>query len=271
VTIQVLEEYKALIANTKSDLEDRLETIDDKMQSTSETTQPPEQKANDQKEIQEEKDSATQCLEICAQVSVHLDQVRRTIWIGKENPAGGSQDRVTTLDMLLSSRFTTAESITNCESILKAQSVRLKSRLDDIDSQLQEEPKPDSITSQAPERENIEDEYESTKQSLAMVEEASQRAAKKGMNYYEDIQLAEDTRQVIVSTFGDLISAKSISVGARSVNYMGQMSDASLQQLAKTVRHAIEPDAISVDTQPGASQHFESRYGTGIPVRRGSP
>jgi hypothetical protein len=267
VTIQVLDDYKSLIADTKSDLQERLDTIDAKLSLMAvTTTMPPEEAAKDHRQFQEERDGTRLCLEICSKVSLHLEQVRRSVWIGEAAPAGVTMERTTSLDKLVSSRFTTAESLTSCEDILKAQSARLR---DHLERSSQSSDEPELSKEQIAERQRIKNEYETTKMSLALCEEASQRADEKGTSYYEDIQLAEDTKQVIVSTIGDLISAKGITVGPRSINFMGQMSNESLQQLAHSVRNIPVSEDVSVDTKPGANMRFENRYGTGKAVRGG--
>ena len=55
------------------------------------------------------------------------------------------------------------------------------------------------------------------------------------VNRFEDICVAEDGIQIISSTTGDLIQAKNISVGVRSVQCLGQLSDASIQRVSGAV------------------------------------
>ena len=51
------------------------------------------------------------------------------------------------------------------------------------------------------------------------------------MDRFEGIYVAEDRVQVIVSTREDLIHAKNISAGARSVQCISQLSDSTKRQL----------------------------------------
>jgi hypothetical protein len=55
------------------------------------------------------------------------------------------------------------------------------------------------------------------------------------INRFEDICVAEDGIQIISSTTGDLIQAKNISVGVRSVQCLGQLSDTSIRRVSGTV------------------------------------
>jgi hypothetical protein len=83
------------------------------------------------------------------------------------------------------------------------------------------------------EQERLQEEIDSIKQSLSICIEASQKAHNNRTNIFEDVAMADDGHQVIVSTFGDLISARRITAGARSIQWFGQMSDESLQQLSQ--------------------------------------
>ncbi|KFZ20068.1 hypothetical protein V502_03374 [Pseudogymnoascus sp. VKM F-4520 (FW-2644)] len=52
-------------------------------------------------------------------------------------------------------------------------------------------------------------------------------------SFFEDVTTNEDAHLVIVSTHGDPISAKRISVEARTSKWLGHMSDQSLQTLSQ--------------------------------------
>jgi len=69
VTADVLEEFKEMITNTTSDLEDHLLEIDNKLQILStQGSRMSNEHSDDRKTIEEERDSTKQCLRICAQV-----------------------------------------------------------------------------------------------------------------------------------------------------------------------------------------------------------
>ena len=102
----------------------------------------------------------------------------------------------------------------------------------------------------------------STKQCLAICASASEKANEDRTNVFEDVSLAEDGHQVIVSTIGDLILARRVSAGARSTQWMGQMSDDSLQHLAKVVGRSVIGNTAAPES--GADAEFEGRYGKGV-------
>jgi hypothetical protein len=70
--------------------------------------------------------------------------------------------------------------------------------------------------------------------------------------------MADDGHQLIISTMGDLISARRVTVGSRSIQWLGQMSDTSLQQLSKDQDTSERGGQASFE----AGTHFENRHGT---------
>jgi hypothetical protein len=87
------------------------------------------------------------------------------------------------------------------------------------------------------------EEFESIRQCLNICMHASEEAEKVRVNIVEDITTAEDSRQVLVSTIGDLITARRVDAGARSLQCIGQMSDETLQQLSRA--HGIPPAEVA--------------------------
>jgi hypothetical protein len=87
VTSTVLKEYKEMIAETKSDLEDRKEALDDRLKNISSLRgNLLEGELNDRIWTQQERDSTMQCLEICAEVLMHIDQVQPNVLINISTP-----------------------------------------------------------------------------------------------------------------------------------------------------------------------------------------
>jgi hypothetical protein len=104
-------------------------------------------------------------------------------------------------------------------------------------------------------QERIQEEIDSIKQCLAICAEASVQAGQDRTNIFEDVSMTDDGRQAIVSTIGDLVSAKRITAGARSMQLMGQMSDESLQHFSRDRYHATE------EKGPKTGGGFEDRHG----------
>jgi hypothetical protein len=263
--VRVLKEYKDLITNTTADLEEHLQQIDDKLQALSlQDLAISDEIVAERRQIQEERDSTQQCLKICAQVVTHIDQHQPTIFENTSTPSDGYQAPDTKLGGFPSARIITADTFKVCKEKLSDTTMKLESHLQDIDNRLQNLSLPGSKNSndQVAEQERIKEELDSIKQCLAICAQASTQANKERVNIFEDISMTDDGHQVLVSTIGDLISARRVTAGARSRQWLGQMSDDSLQQLSQNSSHFAAEK--SVESQTERSGNFEGRYGVGL-------
>ena len=180
-------------------------------------------------------------------------------------PLAGSKEPVLTFKGLLSARQTTADTIKACKEKLSVTSTQLEKHLQDLNNRLQKfsSPSPTQSKEAADEQDRMKEEMESIKQCLVICSQAVKQAER--TNDYEDISMADDGQQVVVSTIGDLISAKRITAGNRSFQWLGQMSDESLQQLSRDRNLSATDNAAQQQT--GRDAHFEGRYGTGVKLR----
>ena len=81
VTDNLVKDYKSLLTNTTSDLDERLKEINVRLQTLSIEGPPISvEDAVERDRIQEEKDSTKQCLTICAQASQNVNQVRTHVF-----------------------------------------------------------------------------------------------------------------------------------------------------------------------------------------------
>lgn len=234
VTIQLLREYKELIDNTTCDLQELLQqTNNGARQSYLQQTTSAGEDAGTLDDLEQERTSIRQCLEICKQVSAHLDQVQMDA-LPDMIAAPGDSSALLVRDRSSHARFITKERLKDCKRGLGFTINDLESRLDTANKRLAqlsaEEPSTNGV---AFARQAIGEEVKSIKQCLAICEEADEQVVNERINVFEDITLAEDGQQIIVATLGDLIAAKRVSAGARSTQWLGQMSDASLQKLSE--------------------------------------
>lgn len=162
--------------------------------------------------MQREEESTKQCLSICNQVSEHVDQIRT-------NPA--KSIFADTLDEIKGR-------LTKTTSELEGYLQRIENRLYILKAQ-------ETVLSNkdTSERERIQKEKASIIQSLTIAAEVAEQVTKAQESTFDNITAAEDSYQVTVSTIGDLISAKRVTAGHRSMSFLGQISDVALQQLAQ--------------------------------------
>jgi hypothetical protein len=264
-TANVLEEYKEMIANTTTDLEDHLKDLDDKMKTLSlQGISISDEDAVERQQIQEEKDSTQQCLGICAKVFTHIDQIQASTFEDISTPAGNYERFSPRPAELPFARAVTSDAFKTCKSTLSDVTTQLKTHLQDIDSRLQQfaMPSSDKPIEQNSELEKLKEELLSVKQCLAICDQASSQANQERTNFFEDVSMADDGHQVLVSTIGDLVSAKRVTAGARSAQWIGQMSDDSLQLLSQNRDHITFGNVIG--SGKGINPQFEDRHGTGF-------
>ncbi|KAF2176781.1 hypothetical protein K469DRAFT_645268 [Zopfia rhizophila CBS 207.26] len=264
VTLKVLDEYKEIIKNTTSDLEEHLQEIANKLQiPSSEGSAISEEDEAERKRMREELDSTQQCLDICAQVSAHIDQVQPKVITNFPPASDAPQQQFTMLGRNMPARLATTNTLVACREKLTDTTSELQRYLQDISNRLERlsSKRPMQSNEQESEQGSIREEVESIKQCLAICEQASEQAHLGRTNVFEDVSMAEDGHQVIVSTVGDLLSAKRITAGARSTQWFGQMSDDSLQQHSRDHSRAVTEKAE--EPQPGLVTEFRNRYGTG--------
>lgn len=263
ITTNFLKEFKNIIANTTSDLDEHLQAIDAKLHDLSlHGPKVTDEDATERRRIQEERESAEQCLSICTAVSAHIEQVQSSnVFKDVSTPQDAHYAPLNTFKRPSSAQLLTTGSLKTCKETMASSISWLTKHLQDLDNKLaafHEQPPPIS-RAHAAEQERIREEINSTKQCLAICADASKRAQQERTNVFEDVSMADDGHQVIVSTLGDLISATRVTAGARSVQLMGQMSDDSLQQLSQNIgRAAAEKENKSV-----TGSAFKERYGEG--------
>jgi hypothetical protein len=263
ITANFLKEFKYTIANTTSDLVEHLQAIDAKLHDLSlQGSKVSDEDETERRRIQEERQSAEQCLSICTAVSAHIEQVQSTnVFENVSTPQDAYYAPLNTFKRPSSALLHTTGSLNACKETMASSTAWLTKHLQDLDNKLAalHERPPHVSNAHAAEQEGIREEINSTKQCLAICSDASRRAQQERTNVFEDVSMADDGHQVIVSTLGDLISATRVTAGARSVQLMGQMSDDSLQQLSQNIGRA----AAEKENKPVTGSAFKERYGEG--------
>ncbi|KAE8358040.1 hypothetical protein BDV27DRAFT_75047 [Aspergillus caelatus] len=267
VTANVLEEYKEMIAEATSDLQDHLQGINDRVKSIEETGHV-QHLDFDLSVVREEKESTEQCLAICTQVSSYIEGMQTRL------PRDSQNVPMLTVKPASHNGFdptrpyiATDAMLTDFRHRLSLSSRNLEARLNTLDRQLKDFLEVGTLQSREGKArlDLIREERDSIAQCLSICADASDIAGKARTNSFEDVTSADESHQLVVSTIGDLISAKHITTGARSVQWLGQMSDDSLQQLSRDqrIRHGEQEDSAM---QTGRDS-FNGRYGAGYQLR----
>ncbi|RDW75434.1 hypothetical protein BP6252_06576 [Coleophoma cylindrospora] len=261
ITNSALEQYKDLITDTTADLQGHLEDINLKLDALS--LQGPRITTGDATERQrmlEERESTQYCLEVCAQVSTHLDDIRSKI--SSNTPV--LDESVSMPDNEASSARTIATgAVSDCTARFSDAQKQLETHLQKIEDEIKRSMPPE-YDAQPSDKSRIREEMESIKKCLEICADASQQAADPNRtNIIEDISMTDDGHQVIVSTVGDLIAARRVKAGARSMQVVGQMSDESLQHL---FTHQNQGMVTAARSESGMD--FADLYGNGYKLNR---
>jgi ABC-type transporter Mla subunit MlaD len=130
VTANVLKEYKEMITNTTSDLEEHLQEIDTRLQILClRGAKISDEDGAERERVQEEKDSTRQCLDICAQVSEHINQVQLNVFKDVSATQDTQQMIVATLGSLVSAERVTANILKQCKEMLTNTTSKLEEHL----------------------------------------------------------------------------------------------------------------------------------------------
>ena len=166
----------------------------------------------------------------------------------------------------------TAEAVQDFKVILKETTIDLQNHLSDLGERLEALRIKDANTKDEniAERKRMQAEIDSTKKCLEVCAQVFEHADTVRTNVFEDVSAAQDAHMVLVSTVGDLISAKRVTADVRATQILGQMSNATLQQLASS--RGVDLEDISRRARGTAKDNggivdFEDQYGSGHKLR----
>ena len=161
--------------------------------------------------------------------------------------------------LLIARSLHTATALLELHEKLSDTTANLDQHLHDIDNHLRNLPTPAVRIFGGTERERVQAEKESIQQCLAICTEASEQADQFRTSVFEDVLAAQDAQQLIIATLGDLISAKRVTAEISATQWLGQMSDATLQQLSRdrAKEKGVEPPRADVGVT------FQDQYGKG--------
>lgn len=221
-------------------------------------------------EIAEERASIEDCLRICERISKHIDEVREESFVVQGNPQQNGQNGVTIRRVGQADRIT-SQSLDDAQIGIRYTSATLRARLQEVNHRLakisRQPPTDGDPSTGAKGTAMAEEDLDSIRQCLSICQEATEQAMSDRINVFGDVSLDDESDQVVVSTFGDLISAKNIKAGIRSKQLLGQMSDASLQHIS--TEYAVRHNELARSGQNRSAKadnsrtQFAGRYGQG--------
>jgi Fungal N-terminal domain of STAND proteins len=270
VTVECLESYKDLIKTATDDLQAHLESIDEKLETIfRRTVTESTSDATELSLIKEERLSTQKCLQICDQLSDHINQIQLTPKRSARSPGPIDSDAIP-------ERFTN-EGLQECKNSLALTAARLERHMRDTMDRLVTKSKTgmnseDDVADLA----RLQEEWETTRQSVDICSKAD-NYLKENVSTIENYATG-DAIQFMVSTNGKIIHGKNRGLGWRTRQFGGYMSDASVLHLSQGMSTASfqntgndgpssRSNTLSVPdntVESGPISEFRERYGRGI-------
>jgi len=263
VTADLLREYKDVIDETALRLEMHLQKISDQLDSS--VTRSDEASGEEQEErqnMQDEKESTEQCLEICAEFLDHIERVQKDIATNISPASEPGQVHIATT----SSRVKPRKIIVNTLDDLTWRLESTKALLEKI-SKVTPKNGAGSSEEQNVTQKDLEEEIEGINKSLEVCADANETANSRGVHLFDKVSMEDDGLQVIVATMGDLLRVSDIKAGDRSAQIFGQMNDESLQKLSGD--HVSASKERATDARFASDPHFGAKYGAGVRLDSG--
>ena len=255
-----MKNYKTLIQTATDDLEAHLESIDEKLESLfTRTVTDSDSDATELRLIKEERLSTQKCLQICSQLTDHINQIQLS-------DSESLPERVT------------KEGLQECQDNLRITAAKLEKYMHDIIDRLMTK----SRTTMTSEEEvadlaRLREEWETARQSLDIYSKADNHL-KQNISIIENYATGDETIQFLVSTNGKTIHGKNRGFGSKQRQLGGHLSDLSLQQISRDISHmsshsmgenSPSPRDNTASTpadvvEKASSSDFRERYGKGF-------
>lgn len=201
-----------MIEEAKADLEDHLKSIDEKLESTfSRAADESSGDATEMRQMQEERSSTQQGLEICAQLSSHIARIQPLFAADH----GHNSTDARAMPPPVAKRIT-REGLEECQDTIGNMANRLEEHRKSIMDRLMAKSKTALSSPQdAADLERLQEEWETAKLGLDICSKANESMTKVAINVFENIKGDKEVLQFFASTTGKIVHAKDISLGAR--------------------------------------------------------
>lgn len=270
VTSEAIEGYKELLDSARENLEDRLDTINEKMDAMiGKSVAGSTPNTSELMQIKEEKASTEKSLAICAQLSMHISQLQ---FATTPTPSAGGSTGTSSIPEKI-----THEGLEECKTSLSRMATKLRAHEKLLFSRLTEKMKasttsPEEVADIA----RLRDEWESTFESIGILSKAN--------TYFEneasviENHATGDAMQVMVATDEKILHGTNRGLGWRSRQIGGRMDNETVRAISRdmvtvTIRNIhneeLQPRQVA-PAAPGEMQRdnrfseFNERYGEGF-------
>ncbi|RDW63574.1 hypothetical protein BP6252_11119 [Coleophoma cylindrospora] len=270
VTAESLKIYKDLLKSTTDNLEDRILSIDQKLETILERTMTEDSSdATELGRIQEERISAQKCLQICAQLTAHINKIQLP-----SNGGGGSS---TPIDPDALPQKFTMEGLQECKSSLTLTATKLEGYMKDLMDRVVTK----SGTGMTSDEEladlvRLREEWETTRKCRDICAEAESHL-KENISIIDNYAVG-DAVQFMVSTDGQIINGRNRGLGWRTRQIGGHIDGTTLQKISQDMlgmrffqhngnedisSHGNSPSIPDDESPKGPIPRFKMQYGPG--------
>ena len=199
VAANVLEQYKELITNTTTDLEEHLQEINGKLQQlSSRKVGLSDEEMLHQQQLEDERSSTRQCLMICAEVAKHMDALHLSTQ-GSIRP-NSSQAVISVLGDSVFARRVTSATIQECKDKFANTTRELENHPHGTNSRLWSFAPTKNLMDEGTKEKRIREEKDCIERCLGTCTDAAGQADHVRTNVVEDISSGHESYQVVVAT-----------------------------------------------------------------------
>lgn len=185
--------------------------------------------ASDLNVIKEERFSALRCLQICDQLSRHINQIQLTE--EDSEPPGG-------IDLDSTSEKITKEGLEACKDSLALTAARLEKHMKELTGRIVMRSKATLMSKEeADDLERLHEQWEAARQCIGYCSIA-QKHLKENVTTVDNYGTGDNV-QFLVSTRGQIIHGRNRGMGWRNRQVGGHLSDASVQQLSRDLSAVV--------------------------------
>lgn len=238
MTAERLEGYRDLIKTATDDLEARLESIDEKLETIFERTTT-ESETTELRRIKEERLSTQKCLLICAQLSQHINQIQ---------PTPIQRDRGTVINPGMLPEKITSDGMKECRISLDQTTAKLERHMQDLIEQMMAKSHTAMTQDEVTELSRLQEEWKTARQCIGICSKADNHL-NENVSIIDNHATGDESVQFLVSTSEKTIHGKNRGFGSRIRQVGGHLSDDSVQQLSRDISrisfYAVEQENLS--------------------------
>jgi hypothetical protein len=220
ITPDALEEYKDLIRDTSSDLQEHMTRLDERVRALAASEADGSVRdAPEWMAMVEEKQSTQEGLKICSQLSAQIEQLESA---SKEHPQFLQQPSA---HKFIRSGLGIAKG--SIQSLVS----QLQTHENDIDKRMEAMRSTVPLSEhEATQLAQLQETKESLRQCMSVVADAGETLTNERCNIFEDITMADSSYGISVSTVKDLVVARRLNLSGQARYLGGQISDESYQK-----------------------------------------